>query len=389
MPSRPRRLHLHLVEVPLKTPFRHAAHARHSSLNVVVGLETADGIQGWGECLPREYVTGETAEGVHRIIRSAAGSVAWPRCESVESFIHGLESVADSLLPDHPSARCALDLALIDLGARILEISAMEIVRLLAERLGLPLRDASRPVIVSGVIGEGDLWPITKRAMKMRLFGLRQIKVKVGTDLEGDIARLKRLRRVFGRRTDLRVDANGAWSFEEAVAAVGALSTFRISSVEQPLARGDEPHLPRLRQAVDVPIALDESLTSLADARRAIRERECDLFNIRLSKCGGVVTSLRIFEEARRAKRGAWLGCMVGESPLLSSAGRAFALTVDGLCHFEGSYDRHLLGEFLFEPAMGFGWGGRAKPHGGHGWGVRLNRELLDKWSQRSDHIDL
>jgi L-Ala-D/L-Glu epimerase len=384
-----RRLQLHLIDVPFKTAFKHAAHERRSSLNVAVGLESDEGLWGWGEGLPREYVTGEMAEAVYEAAAKLPEAVEWPAFESMDDFSANLPALSDTLLPGHPSGRCAVELALIDLAGKTFGVSAEQIIRALASEIGVPLRPEGASAVHSGVIGEGTLWNVTKSAMKMRLYGLRQIKVKVGSDLEEDIACLRRLRRVLGRGTDLRVDANGAWKFDEAVAAIGALSTFGISSVEQPLAKGDEAHLPALRKASPVPIALDESLTSLADARRAGEKGWCDLFNIRLSKCGGVVSSLRILAEARRHQIGAWLGCMVGESPLLSAAGRAFACAVEGLRHVEGAFDKHLLAEYLAEPPVAFTKGGAGAPLAGPGLGPEMQPGLLMKWTTQWDTFTL
>jgi muconate cycloisomerase len=334
-------------------------------------------------------VTGETAESVWEAIVKFAKSFEFPPIEDLDSLCAALERIADTALPDHPSARCAVEIALFDLGARHLDLTAVEAVQALARRLDLPLRDPAQPVVHSGVVGEGSLGKTIQRGLKMRLFGLREIKVKVGSDLALDVRKLRWLRRILGPDTDVRVDANGAWSFPDAVAAIGAFTTFGITSVEQPLAKGDEERLPDLRRAVQVPIALDESLTSLADARRAIERGECDLFNIRLSKCGGFVSSLRILAEAKRAGLGAWLGCMVGESPLLSAAGRAFALSVAGLRHLEGAYDRHLFAEHLADPPLSFRRGGLGDALEGTGLGVQLDGATLNRWTKQWDHFRL
>lgn len=386
---RPRRLQLHLVDVPFKTTFKHAAHERRSSRNVLAGFEDDQGRWGWGEGLPRDYVTGETAEEVFSAVAKLPAAVDFPACDTPEAFAEALTALAGHLLPQHPSGRCAVELALIDLAGQVFETPAWRIIASLGERTGVAVREAPQAVIHSGVIGEGTPWQVTKRALKMRMYGLREIKVKVGSGLDEDISRLRRLRLVLGRGTDLRVDANGAWTFEEAVAAIGALSTFGISGVEQPLAKGDESRLATLREASPVPIALDESLVSLADAKRAVAEGWCDLFNIRLSKCGGVVSALRILAEARRGGLGAWLGCMVGESPLLSAAGRAFAGIVEGLRHVEGAFDRHLFREHLALPPVGFGRGGAGTPLDGPGLGPEMQPGLLMRWTTQWDTFNL
>ena len=98
-----------------------------------------------------------------------------------------------------------------------------------------------------------------------------------------------------------------------------------------------------LRPALGVPVMLDESLCGFPDATRALERRTADLFNVRLSKCGGILPSLRIIALAQRSGLGVQLGCHPGETGLLSAAGRHVASQVRGLRYVEGSYDRHVL----------------------------------------------
>ena len=71
--------------------------------------------------------------------------------------------------------------------------------------------------------------------------------------------------------------------------------------------------------------------------------KTADLFNVRISKCGGILASLRIIALAQRSGLGVQLGCHPGETALLSAAGRHVASRVAGLRYVEGSYDRHIL----------------------------------------------
>jgi muconate cycloisomerase len=124
---------------------------------------------------------------------------------------------------------------------------------------------------------------------------------------------------------------------------------------------------------------LDESLTSLVDARAAIDGRTCDLFNIRLSKCGGFLNSLRLAATAATAGIGFQLGCHPGESGILSAAGRHWACRVKGIRYLEGSYDRHLLRKLLTNEDITFGYGGRAPRLTDPGLGVTVNETVLEE----------
>ncbi len=141
--------------------------------------------------------------------------------------------------------------------------------------------------------------------------------------------------------------------------------------------------LAEVRKQIDVPLMLDESLCSLADGRRAIEEGLCDLFNIRLSKCGGFVNSLRLAAMAHAAGLGCQLGCQVGETGILSAAGRHFATSVSGLRYLEGSYDRHLVTESLTREDITFGYGGRAAALTAPGLGITVDHAAVDRCTVR------
>ncbi len=124
---------------------------------------------------------------------------------------------------------------------------------------------------------------------------------------------------------------------------------------------------------------LDESLCGYPDAVDAVERRTADILNVRLSKCGGIIPSLRIMEFAARSGVGVQLGCHPGESGLLSAAGRHLACQVRGIRYLEGSYDRHVLAQNLIAEDVTFRYGGRARPIAGPGLGVTVVPEALER----------
>jgi muconate cycloisomerase len=173
------------------------------------------------------------------------------------------------------------------------------------------------------------------------------------------------------------MDANEAWSPAEAAERIAALEPFGISSVEQPLQHEDFAALPELRRRIRTPIMLDESLCGIMDARRAVDLGACDLFNLRLSKCGGFLPSLALARFGKRRGLGYQLGCQVGETAILSAAGRHFAASVGGIRFVEGSFDRHLVRESLGTADITFGRGGWAPALTGPGLGIRVDAAAL------------
>ena len=142
-----------------------------------------------------------------------------------------------------------------------------------------------------------------------------------------------------------------------------------------------------VRRRVKTPLMLDESLCGPLDAERAAALGACDLFNLRLSKCGGFIPSLRLAQHARQHGLGYQLGCQVGETALLSAAGRHFACSVAGLRYLEGSYDRHLVREALGTRDITFRWRGRAPALAGPGLGIALDAQALERVTVRKERL--
>src|SRR5262249_61827899 len=106
----------------------------------------------------------------------------------------------------------------------------------------------------------------------------------------------------------LRLDANEAWSAAELVDRVEPLRRFRPTALEQPVSHAEVDSLAEIRNRLGIPVMLDESLCGFPDAEAAVTQRTADLFNVRLSKCGGILASLRIIALARRSGLGFQLG---------------------------------------------------------------------------------
>ncbi len=375
------------IRVPLKKAIRHASYRRTESDNLVVRCRLDTGQQGFGEGVPREYVTGETIEHGLAVLKRTDLSGLTGGCQSFAAALDLIEHFRPAAVEDDPrecrtnATRCAVELALLDAFGQGFQTPVSEATRLLADDLWSP-RERVR---YSGAITSAAGFRAGAAAWLMRLYGFQQLKVKVGIDGQDDVGRLRIIRRRVGRRMDLRLDANEAWTAAEVIERIRELEPFGISSVEQPVAHEQIGCLTEARRQVKTPIMHDESLCSLHDARQAVEQPTCDLFNIRLSKCGGFIPSLRIAQFARRHGLGYQLGCQVGETAILSAAGRHFAAGVRDLRALEGSYDRRLLRGNVTRQNLTFGYGGWAKALPGPGLGVRVDEDLLERLSLRKE----
>ena len=379
------------VRLPLKRRIRHASYSRRVSDSFVVRCILDTGVEGWGEGLPRRYVTGESIEAGFDMLRDTplTGQLGG-EFNTLDELIAILDPFELWLPEPDPrecfgnAIRCALELSILDAACRSVKVPLSEVTRTYAPAAGI--REDRSNVRYSAVITSTSRWKQGLMARLIRSYGFEHTKVKVGASDIDDAAMLKRLRRIFGRDMNLRVDANEAWTCRNLEKHLEPLLPYDISCIEQPVPHIDVNGLSDIRSRVMTPIMLDESLCSIRDARQAIECGTCDVFNIRLSKCGGFLRSLKLAAIANQAGLGYQLGCHVGESGILSAAGRHFATSVADIRYLEGSYDRFLVKEPLTAEKLTFGRGGAAPALTGPGLGVTVDVEALRRRTFVEEH---
>lgn len=382
------------VQIPLKTKIQHASHTRRMTDSVVVRCVLSDGTHGWGEGLPREYVTGETIGSAFELLRST------PLVEQFGAEIPNVESamaLCDEFSLTRPqedprncfgnSIRCAVELSILDAVCRVDGVPLSEITSKFGPAAGV--RRRQEKVQYSAVITSSS--PVKQRikSFLIRLHGFHETKVKVGVAGVDDEVSLRRIRGLVGDRMDLRIDANEAWTCENLQSRFEPLEKFNITSIEQPVHHKEVAGLALLRPKLAVPVMLDESLCSVEDGRRAIADGICDLFNIRISKCGGFLNSLKIAATAHQAGLGYQLGCQVGETGILSAAGRHFATSVGDIRYLEGSYDSFLVKERLTHENLTWGRRGVAPALTEPGLGVSIDEAALKRVTIAEEHFPI
>lgn len=389
------------VPIELRKPVRHASHVRYHNETLVVRCKLSDGQVGWGEGLPRPYVTGESIETVwQHLEQTSFGSLAdefqdaREASDMFDKFVLASVDAPPGVTPREcfgNAVRCGLEVAILDAACQADDQSVGDFIASLPEAAAVI--EKRNEVFYSTVITSMTARKQWLSAWKMKLFGFGQVKVKVGTEGIDDRACLRRIWKVIGSDVDLRLDANEAWTPDEVLSKMEPLLQFNPTSLEQPVRHEDVARLADVRQNLAVPIMLDESLCSVEDGERAITQETCDLFNIRLSKCGGIRSSIRLAAMAKANGLGYQLGCQVGETGILSAAGRHFACNVNGIRYLEGSYDRFLVREALTRENLTFSRKGRAPRLLGSGLGINVNEARVRVIAERkmeliSGHTD-
>jgi L-Ala-D/L-Glu epimerase len=336
---------LHHIRIPFRSGFRHALKSRHYTEAVIVAMRSADEV-GYGEILPREYLTGETIEGVlcdqaPALARDFLNAEFSAREEVVQWLLDRLQSVGRAL-----ATFCGFELALLDLAGKSFGLT---IDGVLDVSLG--------PELPAGVVIGFDisLKSLPAYCSRLRLMGKRHIKAKVGQ--ADDLQRLETIISVLGESACVRIDANGAWQRQEAVDILHRMAHLNVHSIEQPVPAADLEGMRYVREQTGMAVMADESLCTLKDAERLIEEQAADLFNIRIGKCGGVLACSRLVALARHYGLRCHLGTLVGETGILSRAGEIFGRMMKGFDCLEGKgQNRFLLEHDIVESAC-FGLG--------------------------------
>jgi L-alanine-DL-glutamate epimerase-like enolase superfamily enzyme len=357
------------LKLGFQSPIKHNLATHVGSDNLVLRVTTADTVTGYGEGVPRTFVTGEVLNDSLAFLQEVlAPELLARKFHSPEALIIAMEGLyGQTKAWRHPAAFCALETALLDAAGRSWMLPVSELI-------GPKLRQS---LVYSAVI------PMMSPEQMKQIFNLvkfnhmRFVKLKVGTDT--DLETLRMARDHLGFEVDIRVDANSAWSPSEAIARLKEMEPYRISAVEQPVAKADFTGLKQVQDAVQIPVIADESLCTEEDARRLIDLKACQVFNIRLSKCGGLGAATRIRRMAERAGILCQLGCHVGETSILSAAGRHFALTVPHLSYVEGSFSHYLLVKDVVAQPVVFQDGGLAHELPGSGLGIEVLEEVLSE----------
>ncbi len=377
-----KRLTIYPLALPMKRKVSHAAGERAVSDPVVVAVELMNGVTGYGETLPRPYVTGETVESVAKLLAGEfVKELLALRADALPAaleMIDALPFLSESGYPC-PAARAAVELALLDACLRATNRDVGEV----AGWLGLPgfgNPGSVRTIRYSVVLASDSIASLVRTVRLAGLYGICNFKLKVGYPNDDERLRAvvksigKRLRR---RAATLRLDTNGAWSLAEAVEKLNRWSDVPIAAVEQPLSKTDVDDLPTLRERCNVDVCHDESLVTLEDAHRLLTLGVADWFNIRISKCGGLLPAMRLAGFARHHGVGVQLGCMVGETSILSAAGVRFLENVPGVQFAEGAYGGFLMAADIARRSIRFRYAGRPPRLPSNGLGADVNPDLL------------
>jgi len=333
-----------IMEIPMRFTFSQSNNSTQTSSAVLIQLSSREGITGFGECCPRSYVTGESLASVQKdvqTIKAVLLSRSFERMEDIQQFVteelpaqFGLSSI------------CGIELALMDAWSKTYQH---------------PLVDAvggNRETIAhyTAILPHGAPRIMAKTLRQLSAFRFKELKVKINTNLTETLETIRLIRSDFFPDINIRVDANTAWDYKDAMEQIPVLLNQGINTFEQIFPKNKLYELQRITAAFgsDAKIMADESLTSRDTAQHLIQHQICNHFNLKLSKNGGFWNSLYLYELIQSHGLSCQLGAHFGETSILTAAGLLLASKAPQLTAIEGGYGDYLLEKDILPNALKF-----------------------------------
>ena len=361
---------MRLVRLPLKEAFETSFGRIYSRLIFLVWLE-ADGVTGWGEVVAAEEprYSYETIGTASHVIRDylAQALMAKP--------VTGLTELAARFAPfkGHNMAKAGLELAYMDLWARMQDRSLSELVGGTRKRVPVGVSLGIQPTLAT----------LLERVDQYLTLGYQRIKLKImpGWDLK-IVAEVRR------RHPNilLSVDANSAYTLKD-LDHLKALDDFGLLLIEQPLDHDDLLDHAKLQAELKTPICLDESITSLRRAEHALALGSCRVINIKIGRVGGYSQALPIHDLCYERGVPVWCGGM-----LESGIGRAHNLALASLPGFtlpgDISASSRYFDRDLIVPPVEVAADGTAEVPTGAGLGFEVDVAYIKSRTETIERID-
>ena len=322
------------LSIPLKEPFITSLGVDESAENVLVKIDTQEGITGFGECSPYMPINGESQDTCFIVGQYFAKALKDKNPLNITECI----DLMDTIIYGNTSIKSAFDMALYDIAS---------------QNAGLPLYrflggENNKTIVTDYTVSIGDPQKMAVDALRIKHEGYPAIKIKLGRNGVDDIERIRAIREAVGPDIVLRIDANQGWKVKEAIDTLNALKEFNIQHCEEPIARWKFMKMKKVKKNSPIPIMADESCGDEHDAERLIELEACDFFNIKLGKSGGIYKGLKVVDLAEKAGIHMQVGAFV-ESRLAMTAFAHFSLCSSMIEHYD--FDTALM--FREDPVTG------------------------------------
>lgn len=365
------RLELREIEMPLKAPFTTSFGTSFKRRILLIRVTDRDGACGYGECTAPEepFFNHETIDTawltISKFIAPMLGG----------SSVDEAREVSTALAPirGNRMAIAGVETAIWDMEARRRNLS-------LWQHLGGTLGQINCGVSI-GLQESPEI--LLEKVTREVESGYQRIKLKIkpGEDIE----LVKKVRSKYPL-IKLSVDANSAYRLDRDVNVFQQLDEFGLLMIEQPLTAGDLVDHAKLQKQIKTPICLDESITSIRDARHAIELGSCRIINIKLGRVGGHAEAKKIQSFASDNNIPVWCGGM-----LESGIGRTHNIAMSTLPGFtlpgDVSASARYWDEDIIEPPVVVSPEGTIAAPTGPGIGYYVNEARIEELTVRRETI--
>ena len=269
-----RRIHVYQVNLPLREGSYKWSGGKSVSVfdSTVVGIDTDQGITGWGEVCPLgPFYLPAYAAGVRTGIAELG-----PHLIGEDPLQLGrLNRCMDAALKGHAYVKSSIDMACWDILGKA---TGQTVCTLLGGRYGEDFG-------LYRAISQEAPGAMAERVAQYRGEGYTRFQLKVGGDADTDIERIRAVRALLGPGERLIADANTGWLMHDALRVVRAVRDLDVY-IEQPCLTYEE--CLTVRRHCDHPFVLDESIDSLDALLRGHADRTMDVVNLKISKLGGL-----------------------------------------------------------------------------------------------------
>lgn len=282
-----KKISIYKLSIPLKKPFVISLGPIYNADNIIVTIQTKNGLTGTGECSPFMTINGESQATCFEVGQYLARGLKGKDAVAIEDN----HAIMDGIIYGNTSIKSAFDIAMYDVAA---QQSGVPLYKFLGGK-------KNKKIFTDYTISIGTPEDMAAHALKLKQEGFTIIKVKLGGLPDEDIERITAIRKAVGNRIKLRIDANQGWSYADALKALKGMADLDLQYCEEPIPRWNWTELKKLRKKSPVMIMADESCIDEHDAKRLIESGSCDKFNLKLGKSSGIFRALKIINLAASA----------------------------------------------------------------------------------------
>lgn len=354
------------VAIPLGKPVTMAGERIETAQNLIVRMEAAGGLTGWGEATVAPTMTGDLLSGMVEAVNGylaplVLGQNALRRAELAQRCAHALHG--------NGGAKSAVDLALADLVGRHFGVA-------LADLYGGPVRETVRPMYL---LGNPKVDDDIAEAQKQIKAGYTFFKLKVGIKHPAEeAAAAVEIRRKLGADIALCADANMGMTFQNARMFVERARDAELLFLEQPLRDDDFDGMAALARVSPIPLNGDESIGSVASILALHRAGAIQGANLKTIKLGGVGATVHAMSVCAALGLNITLACKVAESSIAAAALVQLGTVAPNL-NWGISVSNHYLAEDLVETPVRIEHG-VIKPPRGPGLGIEVKESQVNRF---------